>query len=232
MCLYLTLPKKTRHMEEFISVEKLIKLAKKRGVDFGKGDPYNRLRYYTKMGWIPHMTRKSDRKGNIKGHYPMWILDRLVNIEDLKKQEIGNDEITKKLEGKSKVQNALNALESKETKNRVLYALVIILILITISNEVGLLKIGKYKYQNTSFNSEIPNQIISSGTAFVPRDKTNIFIKSKDVSKTSIIYVAFKQNYTPASRYWVENIQDNEGFTVRLDAPVAENSEFSWWITN
>lgn len=48
---------------DFISVEKLIKILKEKNISFGKGDPYNRLRYYTKIGWLPHMTRKKTKKG-------------------------------------------------------------------------------------------------------------------------------------------------------------------------
>ena len=44
-----------------VQVIKLIKQAKKEGVQFGRGDPYNRLRYYTKIGWLPHMTRKKTK---------------------------------------------------------------------------------------------------------------------------------------------------------------------------
>ena len=47
-------------MESLISTEKLIEESKTKGIDFGKGDPYNRLRYYTKIGWLPHMQRKKN----------------------------------------------------------------------------------------------------------------------------------------------------------------------------
>ena len=73
-------------MSSLIEVEKLIRMAKKEGVSFGKGDPYNRLRYYTKIGWLPHMERKRVKSGDVVGHYPKWVLSRLVMIDKLKKQ--------------------------------------------------------------------------------------------------------------------------------------------------
>jgi len=41
-----------------ISINEVIERAKKLGVDFGKGDPRNRLRYYVKIGLLPHAQRK------------------------------------------------------------------------------------------------------------------------------------------------------------------------------
>jgi len=92
-------------MEKMLSTEELILKAREVGVDFGKGDPYNRLRYYTKIGWLPHMTRQKDADGNIKGHYPEWVLGQLVTIEKLKSEGSDNDEIAKQIETKSKYTN-------------------------------------------------------------------------------------------------------------------------------
>src|SRR3990172_9961752 len=80
-------------MERLIATDDLIKEAEKMGVKFGKGDPYNRIRYYTKMGWLPHMVRKEG-----KGNFPNWALDRLVMIERLKDKNFSNEDITKKIE--------------------------------------------------------------------------------------------------------------------------------------
>ena len=73
-----------RPVDNLVSIENLIEAAKRKGLNFGKGDPYNRLRYYTKIGWLPHMVRKSDNEGSIKGHYPEWALNQLIIIEKLK----------------------------------------------------------------------------------------------------------------------------------------------------
>ena len=84
-------------MEKFISLKELIKFAKKEGVDLGKGDPYNRLRYYTKMGWLPHMTRKVNEKGDIEGHYPLWVTDTLKTIQELRVSGTPNEQIEQKI---------------------------------------------------------------------------------------------------------------------------------------
>ena len=51
--------------EKILPVEEIIEKAKNLGVRFGQGEPYNRLRYYTKLNWIPHMERKGK---NVQGH--------------------------------------------------------------------------------------------------------------------------------------------------------------------
>jgi len=53
---------------ELINTRDLINELKKRNLNLGKGDPYNRLRYYTKIGWIDHMIRKKDSNGVVVGH--------------------------------------------------------------------------------------------------------------------------------------------------------------------
>ena len=55
-------------------------MAKTAGVEFGKGYPYNRLRYYTKIGLLPHAKRKSFG-GPPEGAYPLWVVDKLVEID-------------------------------------------------------------------------------------------------------------------------------------------------------
>ena len=83
-------------MNELYTTDKLIQLAKEAGINFGKTDPYNRLRYYTKIGWLPHMVRKLDpSSGEVLGHYPSHALKTLVKIETLKKQNVTNDKIEK-----------------------------------------------------------------------------------------------------------------------------------------
>src|SRR5205085_8389415 len=93
-------------MTDLISVENLIAESKKRGITFGKGDPYNRLRYYTKMGWLPHMIRKRDADDkSVKGHYPKEALDIVLMIEKYKKDGLTNEAITKTIKSKDNVQN-------------------------------------------------------------------------------------------------------------------------------
>jgi hypothetical protein len=221
-------------MNNLISVEEFIEEAKKRSVDFGKGDPYNRLRYYTKIGWLPHMIRKKNDEGEITGHYPSWALDQLILIETLKNKGTSNEEIAKKVQLKSKLQNLVNAFTSKETRTQFISYATLFILLIILASETGFITIGKSKstllpYNN---NAQMPVQVVDSGTAFIPRYQNKVFIKDPLVKQTSKVYVTFDQDYTPATRYWVQEIKDYEGFMVQLDAPAAENAEFNWWVTN
>src|SRR3990167_8517451 len=86
------------NIENLISIDDLIKNAKKRGVSFGKSDPYNRLRYYTKISFLPHMERRQTKNGRIKAYYPQNSLERLVKVEALKSRGFSNEEILKNLE--------------------------------------------------------------------------------------------------------------------------------------
>ena len=84
-------------MDRFLEVTKLIEAAQQKGVNFGKSNPYNRLRYYTKIRLLPHMERRRNSEGNIVGHYPEWALDRLRYIEKLKDEGLENEEIARRI---------------------------------------------------------------------------------------------------------------------------------------
>ncbi|KKU50711.1 MAG: hypothetical protein UX73_C0016G0010, partial [candidate division WWE3 bacterium GW2011_GWC1_47_10] len=118
-------------MEELIAVEQLIIQAKSKGVNFGKGDPYNRLRYYTKMGWLPNMKRKKGERGAAKGHYPVWALSRLILIEKLKDEGLQNSEIARKLATQSGLVGLRALFVSPEVRTRlVLYSSFVLLLAI------------------------------------------------------------------------------------------------------
>lgn len=72
--------------ENLISIEELIKRARSLGVDFGKGDPKNRLRYYAKIGIFPHALRKKINGKPSQGVYPEGALDILLEIDKQLKQ--------------------------------------------------------------------------------------------------------------------------------------------------
>lgn len=219
-------------MDEYISIDKLIKQAKIRGVNFGSGDPYNRLRYYTKIGWLSHMVRKADRKGNIIGHYPTWSVDRLVLIESLKSQGYTNEEISEKLKTKTKVESVLMAVGSPEIRKQLVMYITLVMVTLIFANELGAIHIGKSKSQIVSvddLNQQM--QIVQNGTSFVPKNQNRIFITATQIKANSRVYVSFTQNYSPANRYWVSQIKQQDGFEVSLDAPVSNNVEFNWWLT-
>lgn len=217
-------------MDEFISIDKLIKQARSKGINFGSGDPYNRLRYYTKIGWLPHMIRKSDKSGNIKGHYPTWSVDRLVLIENLKSDGLSNDEISKKLKTKNRFQDIVSVFKSPEIRKQVVLYLVLILATVTFLNELGIINLGKSK-SILAIEDSKTLQIIQSGTSFVPKNQRKIFVSAEGTRLNSKVYVSFTQDYSPASRYWVSDLKEQDGFLVELDAPVFDNTEFSWWLS-
>jgi len=217
-------------MDDFISIDKLIKQAKSKGVNFGTGDPYNRLRYYTKIKWLPHMVRKANKSGNIKGHYPQSSLQTLLFIEDLKAQGATNEEIAKKLENKSKKEGIITSLKSPEIKRQVVMYTILVLLLLIFTNELGVIHLGKTKnpvVQDTSTYE----QIYGNGTSFVPKNQNKIFVSFGNLKPNSKVYVTFTQNYSPATRYWVSKVEDQNGFLLELDAPVSSNVEFNWWLS-
>lgn len=220
-------------MEELIAIEKLIERAKEKGVDFGKGDPYNRLRYYTKIGWIPNMKRKKSEKGNVDGHYPSWVIDRLVEIENLKAEGISNEEIGEKLKIKESRNKIKEFLKDSRTKNQIAFALIFVILSLILLTELGIFRNPKSQAQLIVQTAQsIPNQIVDLGTGFVPAGQNKIFVRSNSIHSNSKVYVAFENDYFPATRYWIDEKVTLEGFFLQLDAPTNSDAQFNWWITN
>lgn len=132
-------------MEAYISFEKLIDEAKKQNVDFGKGDPYNRLRYYTKMGWLPHMVRIKGDESDITGHFPKSALKSLILIESMKSKNMSNEEITQKIQSLSKWNAFYSLIYTKNLEYKVAAYAAIALILFIVASEAGIIHLGKTK---------------------------------------------------------------------------------------
>ncbi|MCL5095256.1 MAG: tail fiber domain-containing protein [Patescibacteria group bacterium] len=72
--------------ERLITAKDLILLCQKQGIGLGRGNPNNRLRYFTKIGLIPHAQRKQvGVNAFTEGHYPFYTLQLLEKIQELKK---------------------------------------------------------------------------------------------------------------------------------------------------
>jgi DNA-binding transcriptional MerR regulator len=214
-------------METVISIKRLVQEAKKREIDLGKGNPYNRLRYYTKIGWLPHMIRK-----NGKGHYPIETLEQLALIEKLKKKALTNQEITAELNKRNKVKSMQKIIRSSEIRLKLVTYSTFFILLIILADEFDIINIGNSKnYITTQSITQVPNQITDSGTAFVPKNKSRVFVKAKTITNSSKVYITLNDNPSPATRYWVGSKIDFDGFYVEIDTPSAKNIEFSWWIT-
>ena len=87
-----------------ISIDDVIFRAKSRGVDFGKGDLRERLRYLTKIGLLPHAKRKSFNGRSPNGAYPEYVIELLVEIDEKIKAGKSFQELKKEKERKSLVE--------------------------------------------------------------------------------------------------------------------------------
>lgn len=224
-------------MEGLISIDSLIEFAVKRGVNFGKGDPYNRLRYYTKIGLLPHMVRKTVN-GEVVGHYPRHTLDILLEIEKLKGLGLSNDQVGQKLKliniQDQKPDHKTLKLARLLTPSATTIKLVLLgVFLLIILAGFGVLPVGKSKYDLIQRTLELDKKyILDSGTSYIPTDQKKIYIKSAQTKLDSKINVTFSSDFTPATRYWISQKVPFEGFYLELDAPTSNDAEFSWWISN
>ena len=74
--------------DKLLPIHEIVNLAKQQGVDFGKGNPQNRLRYLAKHSLIPHARRKllpnsANPKATI-AHYPTSTINRLRVLQRLR----------------------------------------------------------------------------------------------------------------------------------------------------
>jgi hypothetical protein len=99
-----------------ISINEVIEKAKKLGVDFGKGDPRNRLRYYVKIGLLPHAKRKVFKNKFPEGAYPEEIVWKLFEIDRMIKAGKGILQIKRELEEKEKEKEKVFVLPKVEKK--------------------------------------------------------------------------------------------------------------------
>lgn len=226
-------------MVEYITAENLIKEAKSKKIDLGKGDPYNRLRYYTKIEWLPNMTRKKDTSGNVVGHYPAWALERLELIDELKGKGLSNDEISEKLtqeDRKRNIRKGLKFLSTSENRLQTIAYVSLALLLLILATEIGAIKVGRTTKQDLiKASTNVTNnfeQVLDSGTNTLPQNEKLIYVKTSKVSPISKIHITFENNYGPATRYWVTKKISFEGFYIETDLPVAQDATFNWWLTN
>lgn len=224
-------------MDNLLPIDKLIEQATSKGVDFGKGDPYNRLRYYTKLGLLPHMVRKTV-DGEVIGHYPKHSLDLLLEIEKLKSLGLSNDQIGQKLKLLTTTSSrpdykTLKLARVLTPSAKTIKTILIVIFGLMVLAGFGIIPVGKSKSDLIQRTLELDKKFISdSDTAYIPANQKKVFIKSPQVKSDSKINVTFSSDYTPASRYWISQKVPFEGFYLELDAPTANAVEFSWWVSN
>ena len=71
---------KKEENENLISIDEVIRRVQNLGVNFGNGDPRNRLRYYVKIGLLPHAQRKSFNNNSPEGAYSEDVVGLLFEI--------------------------------------------------------------------------------------------------------------------------------------------------------
>uniref|UniRef100_A0A7C4XU27 HTH merR-type domain-containing protein n=1 Tax=candidate division WWE3 bacterium TaxID=2053526 RepID=A0A7C4XU27_UNCKA len=222
-------------MSLYISAEKLIEAAKEKGINFGKGDPYNRLRYYTKIGWLPHMERMKNSEGEVVGHYPEWALSRLELIESLKSQGKSNSLIEKSIKDnqiKQNLQQTFSFLNTSEKRSQLVIYMTFILLLGIVLSETGVFPglNSKQNLLNQIQNQNIPPRLLESGETIFPPLQKSLFIPTSAVTENSRINVTFEDNYSPASRYWISRKVTGQGFYIDLDLPIAQNAKLNWFV--
>ncbi len=72
----------------------------------------------------------------------------------------------------------------------------------------------------------------TSGSGIVEAGESEVQITNSLITDSSRVFITFRDSYAPASRHWVSEIKDGEGFTVTLDEPVEFNARFDFWIIN
>ncbi|MDO8486686.1 MAG: hypothetical protein Q7S45_00100, partial [Candidatus Curtissbacteria bacterium] len=90
-----------RSPEDILPTTVIIELAKRQGVDFGPGNPEERIRYFIKLGILPHASRKTpqnNKSANPVGHLPLWTIKRLIWVTRLSQAGNSYPQIAQKLE--------------------------------------------------------------------------------------------------------------------------------------
>lgn len=220
---------------EYISIKELIKILQEKKINLGKGDPYNRLRYYTKIGWLPHMIRKKDENGEIVGHYHYSVIGKLEEIEKYKNQNKSNEEIEKILNIKKNDQK-INIYKIIYENIRKININTIFIILILVGFIVESMR---YSSLNEKIiNNKITEQedkitekrISDSGIGIIPSNQKTIFIPSSRVTPTSIILLNFIDNIGYSNNYFIKEKITGEGYYVEIGYSLNKESRFNWII--
>ena len=223
---------------KLISVEDLIKILKEKNIDLGKGDPYNRIRYYTKIGWIPHMVRKKNESNVISGHYTEDVIEKIMLIEKMKSQGLGKEEITKKIKDQISIYNRYienkNVIFEKITdvikKHLSISKLVFVLIIVTFLVDILFFRnkdsILKSNIEVGSFPNE--NMYFSSGETFIPKGQNKIFINQNNIKSQDTVLVSLEGNIFPASFYFISEVKEDLGFYIETNLPVSNEVKLKW----
>ena len=214
---------------DLIAVEELINILKENNINLGKGDPYNRLRYYTKIGLIPHMIRKKNSNNTNSGHYPKEVVKKIIDIEKMKMDGLSNEDILLKIKSKkdNPVPSFLEIIKNKFSINYLFVFLFIIGIIFEVSRFNSRQETPQF-IPNNNLNKEISNTNLS----FIPAGQKKVFIASNDVNQKSVILISFRDNIFPATNYFISEVKDGLGFFVETNVEVSTEVKFTWAAIN
>jgi len=216
---------------DLISVEELIKVLKENNVNFGKGDPYNRLRYYTKIGLIPHMIRKKNSNNTNSGHYPKEVISKIIEIEKLKEIGISNEKILESFNIKptNNLENYIKLIREKFTINYLILLLIIIGIFYELYKN-SMSQVSSIDLENSV--SMDRNSISESGVNFMSAGQKKVFVPAKKIKEDSNIIITFRDNISPASNYFISEVKEGLGFIVETNREITKEIKFTWSIIN
>ena len=214
---------------DLIAVEELINILKENNINLGKGEPYNRLRYYTKIGLIPHMIRKKNSNNTNSGHYPKEVVKKIIDIEKMKMEGLSNEDIILKIKSKkdNPVPSFLEIIKNKFSINYLFVFLFIIGIIFEVSRFNSRQETPQF-IPNNNLNKEISNTNLS----FIPAGQKKVFIASNDVNQKSVILISFRDNIFPATNYFISEVKDGLGFFVETNVEVSTEVKFTWAAIN
>lgn len=105
-----------RTNNDFYPISEIIKRATQRGVDFGSGNPENRIRYYIRFGLLPHAKRKAFNGTPPGAAFKLDVIDRLVQIDRLSKKGKSVTEQKILLQNQTQVKKSSKQTDVQETK--------------------------------------------------------------------------------------------------------------------
>jgi hypothetical protein len=173
--------------------------------------------------------------GEVIGHYPASALDILLEVEKLKSLGLNNQEVALKIKDltSSNKNNAIKVARVLTPSPKIIKLLLFVLFFVMVLAGFGFLPIGKSKNDLIQKTLELDKKYITdSGTAFILKNQSKVYIKSQNTKLNSKVNITFSQDYSPAVRYWVSQKIPFEGFYIELDSPTAADAEFDWWISN
>ncbi len=216
---------------DLVSIEELIKILKDNNINFGKGDPYNRLRYYTKIGLIPHMTRKKNSNNTNSGHYPKDVISKIIEIEKMKDIGLSNEEIIDKFKAATSANRIdyIQFIKDKITVNHLFISLLVLGCIFEIYR-ANLKAPNEPNIKNETGMEK--HLIVETGINFLSPGQKKVFVPAKQVKQDSNINLSFRGNIFPATQSFISDIKEGLGFIVETNMEVNNEVKFTWNIVN